>query len=280
MNQHPNQSTYAAEQARAHRAQQTHIRNTPLQPLPTFDRESAEHLLVAYSKPDTTQHLDPARQELAGLIELRNAASTTVEAKKAALGKAQQLCTTLRLDLDAARKASAFSADAQAAALVRCFESGDEPPAAQPVVTGNADQHAQQLEVAVAARDRLQSELTAAQAEYAKRQGQVVTAAFAILRADGDRIADEIQVLQQLVDERRFHIAALNSAAGGWPVKIGETTALQRPMLLSARSLATLERPAEHQYPVGQSPLTNVLPHWKGYHGRLCEDASATFEQI
>lgn len=191
-----NQSARTSEQLRADRAKQVHLRNTPPEAIPSYPKESAEALLCQYSKPDMP-NLDPARKELAGLIADRNATEAVVTAKKSALGKAQQLCTNLRLDLDAVRKSAASSADAQAAALVRCFESGDEPPALAPTVaTGNADALAQQLEVATSARDQLQNDLIVADAELTALNEQVKESAFAVMRLDGDSIAAEIEALQ------------------------------------------------------------------------------------
>lgn len=146
MSQHLNQSTYAAEQFRAHRAQQNHIKHTPHEKIPVFPADSAEALACQYSKPDATQNLDPARKELAALIKARNEASEVLTAKKAALSKAAASVAKLRADLDAVRRTASASTAAQAAALAACFESGDAPPApAQPVSTGYADQIQQQL---------------------------------------------------------------------------------------------------------------------------------------
>lgn len=276
--QHLNQSTYAAEQARAHRAQQNHIKHTPPEPIPQFDKESAEALVCQYSKPDTPI-LSPARQELAGLIADRNAAETVVTAKKSALSKAQQLCTNLRLDLDAVRKSAASSADAQAAALVRCFESGDEPPpAAQPVVTGNADALAQQLEVATAARDQLQNDQIVADAELAKLQEQVKQGAFAVMRNDGDAIASEIESLQELIDQKRTMLSALGTSAVKYTKIMNNVGAVDRPQLLTARSQSALCDAPAKQYSPGTDPMTKALPRWHAYHAALCLNACATFE--
>lgn len=280
MNQHLNQSTYAAEQARAHRAQQNHIKHTPREAIPQFDKESAEQLLVSYSKPPEPT-LNPARQELAALIADRNAASEVAEIKRTALNKAQQLCTTLRLDLDAMRKSVASSADAQAAALVRCFESGDEPPAPTPsVVTNNSDQLAQQLEVASAARDQLQNDLIVADAELTALQEQVKQGAFAVMRIDGDSIAAEIETLLERIDERRTMLSALGTSAVKWTKIMNNVGAVQRPQLLTARSQAALSDAAPKQYAPGNDPMTKALPRFHAYHAALCLDASATFEEV
>lgn len=265
------------DQFRADRAKAAHMRNAPHEPIPNFDPESPDAIMCQYSKPDNAP-LDPARKELASLIKVRDEAAATVTVKKNALAKASAQAANLRRDLDAARNSAAANTAAQAKALAASFESGDEPPAPQqPVATGNVDQLQQQLDVATGARDRLQLDVTEADAELNKRQEQVVASAFSVMRSDGDRIAAEIQALQERVDILRLDIGILNNFGGGFVVKIGDTTKLERPQLLTARSVATLERPAEVQYPANQIIRADVAQRWKNYFDALCLSADALF---
>ncbi len=273
------QSAIQYDQMRADKAKAAHMRNAPKEPIPQFDKESAEQLLVAYSKPDTAQQLTPARQELAGLIQLRNAAESVVTGKKAALSKAAALCARLRLDLDALRKTATASANAQAAALAACFESGDAPlPAAPaPVTTGNIDQLQQQYDVAVAAKDQLQSDLIVAEAELTKLQEQVKQGAFTVMRQDGDVIAAEIETLLELIDQRRTMLSALGTSAYKYSKVINSAGGIDRPQLLSARAQNALHNPQPKQYAPGMDPVTKILPRFHAYHTELMQNASAQF---
>lgn len=272
------QSGAQYDQFRSDKAKQAHMKNAPREPIPQFAADSAEALSCQYSKPDAMQNLDPARKELASLIKVRNEAAAVALAKKNALSRAAATVANLRKDLDAVRNSAAASTAAQAKALAASFEDDTATPApAHPVATGNADQLQQQLDVATGARDRLQLDVTEAEADYTKRQAQVVTAAFAVMRADGDKIAEEIIQAQRRVDELRVNIQVLNLAAGGWPVKIGDTTKLERPQLLTGKSIATIERPPEVQHPVALNPRTQITQQWRNYFDALCLDASALF---
>ena len=272
------QSSYAYDQMRAHKAKQAHMRNAKHEPIPVFPADSAEALSCQYSKPEVVQP-DPARRELAGLIAASNEAAAVALAKKNALSRAVVTVTNLRGELDAARKVAADQAAAQAKALAASFENDTAPPApANTVTTMYLDEFQQKLDVATGAKDRLQADVTEADAELNKRQAQVVAAAFAVMRGDGDRIAGEIQTLQAQVDALRLHIGTLDRFGGGFVVKVGDATKLERPQLLTARSIATIERPPEPQYPATQNPRVEIAERWKAYHSALCLSADAQLD--
>lgn len=274
-----NQVARTSEQLRADRAKQVHLAHAPREKIPQFDPESADALLVSYSKP-TPVPLSPVRAELFSLIQLRDEAAQTLATKKAALSKAAATVTKLRSDLDAVRRVVTEQAAAQAAALAASFENDTPAPAPAPantVATLYFDEFQQQIDIAAGARDKLTADVKEAEAEHAKCQAQVVAAAFSVMRADGDAIAVEIETAQRRVDELRLHVGILNNFGGGFVVKIGDATKLERPQLLTARSISTLERPPEVQHPATQNPRVQIGEQWRSYFDALCLDASATF---